>query len=200
MTVLTEVKNRMAEMLKDRADQLETIRAEQAQIQKQIDAAALDMKRAAETLDVTSYGEAAHARSQAQTAYNMYSDSYEQIRKQEYITEAESDKVINSLLEYEEKTAAAFKKDAQKVIDKLADLLQAYQAETRDTESTIAAWTQHIHANYSTRGGTSFFDPISGTRTDRSPEPVPIRRVPYMGCEESQQIDRFLKMYSEGTK
>ena len=107
-TVLDEVKNRMKEMQDSKAAQLETIRQKQAEARSQIEAAALAMKQATEEMNVDSYEEAKNRKRKAQTALDMYNGRYEQIKQQEYISEAESDSVVDSLLEYEKQLAEDF--------------------------------------------------------------------------------------------
>ena len=191
--ILQDIKRRMKEMQDSKAAQLETIRQKQTEARSQIEAAALAMKQATEEMNVDAYAEAKDRKRKAQTALDMYSGRYEQIKQQEYISEAESDSVIDSLLEYEERLAEDFKAATAVHLKKLAELLKEYNAAVQDTESTLTAWQRDIHANYTTRGATIRTDPRTGQRTDRSEEPVPVHRVTYNGCSEAHRLGEYLK-------
>lgn len=192
-TVLDEVKDRMKEMQDSKAAQLETIRQKQAEARTQIEAAALAMKQATEEMNVDSYEEAKNRKRKAQTALDMYNGRYEQISKQEYISEAESDSVVDSLLEYENQLAEDFKAAAAVHLKKLAGLLKDYKAAVQDTESTLTAWQLDIHANYNTRGTAMYTDALTGQQTHRSPQPYPVHRLPYTGCVEAERMGEYLK-------
>ena len=192
-TVLEDVKNRMRDMIASKAALLETIRQKQTEARSQIEAAALDMKQATEEMNVDSYEEAKNRKRKAQTALDMYNGRYEQISKQEYISEAESDSVVDSLLEYEKQLAEDFKAAAAVHLKKLAELLKDYKAAVRDTEDTLTSWQRDIHANYNTRGGASFFDEFTGQHTNRSPQPYPVHRLPYTGCAEAERMGNYLE-------
>ncbi len=192
-TVLEEVKNRMREMQDSKAAQLETIRQKQEEARTQIEAAALAMKQATEEMDVDSYEEAKNRKHKAQTALDMYNGRYKQIQQQEYISEADSDKVVDSLLEYEKTLAEDFKAAAAVHLKKLAELLKDYREAVKDTEWTLTSWQRDIHANYNTRGGTTYYDEFTGQHTHRSPRPVPVHQMQYTGCSEAAQLGDYLE-------
>lgn len=194
---LQEVKDRMKKMQDSKAAQLETIRQKQEEARTQIEAAALAMKTATEEMNVDAYAEAKDAKRKAQTALDMFNGRYSQIKQQEYISEAESDSVVDGLLEYEKQLAEDFKAAAAGHLKKLAELLKDYKAAVQDTESTLTAWQRDIHANYSTRGGTMYFDKLTGKYTDRSKTPVPVHSFVYDGCEEAEQLRDYLKKAEE---
>lgn len=191
-TVLQEVKGRMKEMQDRKAADLEKIAEKQDEARTQIEAARLAMSDATEAMDVDAYEEARQKRRKAQTALDMYTGRYNQIKQQEYISEAESDKVIDSLLAYEDALAADFKAAAADPLKKLAELHKAYRDEVRETEQALTEWQQNIHANYNTRGGTTFYDEFTGKHTSRSRKPVPVHAVPYEGCKEAAQLGDYL--------
>lgn len=190
-TVLDEVKNRMKEMQDSKAAQLETIRQKQTEARSQIEAAALAMKQATEEMNVDSYEEAKNRKRKAQTALDMYNGRYEQISKQEYISEAESDSVVDSLLEYENQLAEDFKAAAGVQLKKLAELLKDYKAAVQDTENTLTSWQRNIHANY--RSATSWRTLEDGTTTNRMDRATPVHMMPYTGCAEAGRMEEYLK-------
>ena len=116
--------------------------------------------------------------------------------------EEDSDKVVDSLLAYEAQLAADFKAAAAVHLKKLAELLKDYKAEVQDTENTLTSWQRDIHANYNTRGGSTYYDEFTGQHTHRSPRPVPVHQMPYTGCDEAHRMEGYLEkdaaLYREG--
>ena len=191
--VLEEVKTRMNEMKNIKAVQLETIRRKQDEARAKIEEAAAEMKQATEELNVDGYEEAKNRKQKARVALEMYSGRYDQIKQQEYISEKDSDEVIDSLHQYEAELAEEFKAAAADPLRKLAEILKEYRAAVADTENTLSAWQRDIHANYNTRGAMTRTDPFTGQRTDRSEEPTPVHRFPFTGCDEAERMDAYLK-------
>ena len=195
-TVLQEVKARMQEMQDKKAAELQIIHEKKTEAQTKKEAAELALKEATERMDLDAYEDAKQALKTVQTAIDMYSGKYAQISKQEYISEEESDKVIDSLLAYEKQLAEDFRAAVAEPLKALAGILQNYQDEVNDTERTMNAWVVNIHANYNTRGRSSFAD-AEGQRTTRSNTPVPIRSTVYTGCSEAHQLKEYLKKAEE---
>ena len=192
-TVLQEVKARMQDMQDKKAGELQAIHARRTEAQTQKEAADLALKEATERMDLEAYEEAKTARRKAQTAIDMYAGRYNQIKQQEYISEEDSDKVIDSLLEYEEQLAEDFKKAAAAHLKQLEALLKEYKAEVADIENTLIKWQKDIHANYNTRGATSYYDEFTGQYTGRSKDPYPVHNHIYTGCVEAQRLYDYLK-------
>lgn len=190
--VLQEVKERMADMIATKQAELDEIQKRQAEARTQIEAADLAMRAATEIMDADAYGAAQVKKYKAQTALEMYSRRYSQIEMREFISEEESDKVLDSLLAYEDDLAEAFKAGVAEPLKALDKLYTAYYTAVRDTERTMSAWQQDIHANYSTRGCMQRTDE-TGAITDRNETPVPVRRTPFYGCAEASQLGDYLK-------
>lgn len=190
---LQEVKARMKEMQETKAAELATIQKKQEEARAQIEAAGLAIKSATERTDLEAYEEAKAQKRKAQTALDMYDGRYDQIRKQEYISEAESDKVIDSLLAYEMQLEVEFKEAVGERLRELSKILEDYRTEVQATEDTISAWCRNIHANYNTRGMSTRIDKVTGQLTDRSEKPIPVHVMPYNGCGEAAQLGDYLK-------
>ena len=192
-TILQEVKDRMAGMIAEKTAQLDKIRQLQQEARTQIEAAGLAMKKATEQMDVDAYEAAKTAKRKAQTALDMYAGRYKQIEAQEYISEADSDKVVDSLLEYEDRLTEDFKAALVEHLKVLAELLENYSEAVKDTEQALVDWQQNIHLNYNSRGRATYTDEFTGERTYRSPSPIPVRVMGYTGCPESSQLREYLK-------
>ena len=192
-TPLQEVKDKMQELQTKKAEELAAVKEKQAATQNELAEAQERMKDATAVMNLDAYEEARAAKQKASTALEMYRGKYEQIKNQEYISEQDSDQIIDGLLEYEKELAEDFKATIAPHIKALDEALIAYRAEVHDTEATILAWQNDIHANYSTRGKTYRTDPFTGQKTDRSETPTPVRLVPYTGCTEAAVLDEYLK-------
>lgn len=192
-TVLQEVKDRIDQLQAAKAAELETISEKQKEIRTQIEMASLAMRKATECMSVDDYETAKAAKRKAQSALDMYGARYKQIEAQEYISESESDHVIDSLLQYEEDLTSQFKTAIVKPLRELEKLRAQYLDEIADTEHTLTVWQRDIHANYLSRGGTSYHDTETDTWTERSNTPIPVHRIPYTGCSESAQMGVYLE-------
>lgn len=182
----------MREMKEKKAAELTEIQEKQIDASTDLMKATQAMKEATERMDLDAYERAKDAQCRAQTAIDMYSGRYTQISQQEYISEAESDKVIDGLLAYEDQLAEDFKAAVADPLKKLAEMCNAYRAAVAATERTLTEWQQDIHANYNTRGRTSHYDKEANTWTNRSESPVPVHVTPYTGCKEYHIMQEYL--------
>ena len=182
-----EVQARITEMIEQKAADLDAISKKQAEARTQLEAAELAIKDATASMDLDAYEKATAAKRKAQTALDMYGGRYAQISQQEYISEEESDKVIDSLLSYEEELAEDFKKAIAEPLKTLAALQDAYANSVQEAEKTIRKWTADIHANYRVQGTTY------ANGTNRSDSPKPVRMTPYTGCSEANILANYLQ-------
>ena len=187
-TVLQDVKARMQKMQDTKAAELQAIYEKKAAAETQREEAEAALKDATERMDLEAYEEAKQAKRKAQTAIDMYGGRYKQISQQEYISEAESDSVLDSLEAYEGELAAGLKKAMAEPLKQLAQLLRDYQNEVADVERTIKAWEAGIHANYRSKGTI-----YAATGTNRNTAPVAFHTMPYTGCSEAEQLKTYLE-------
>ena len=190
-TALEITKGRIQDLQKQKADDLATVYQKQVEAQTQKEAAELAIKESAGSMNLEAYEAAVKAKDKAQVAIDMYRDKYDQINKQEYISEADSDKVIDSLLAYEDELAADFKAAIAEPLRILDNLQRTYLDAIADTEQTIKAWTDSIHANY--RSETTTYN---GTGSNRSLYPIPVHRMPFYGCGEATRLAEYLRKES----
>ena len=190
--VTQEVKQRIKEMTEKKQADLSAINEKREEARTRKEAAEARLREATELMNLDAYEEAKADISKAKTAIDMYSGRYEQLRQQEYISEEESDRVIDSLLAYEDQLQSNFLEDIKEPLKNLLDITNSYFDAVEDTERTIRTWEATIHANYSTRGRTGFFDKSTGRYTDRSKTPVPVRSSIYTGCKEAHQLKEYL--------
>ena len=192
-TVLDEVKKRMTELQETKAAQLETIQQKQEELRPQIEEAERDMTQATAAMNVDRYEEAKARLHKLDSALELYRGRYDQIKRQEYITEEESDKVIESLLDYEKTLEADFKAAIAAHLRQLAEILAQYQEDVADTERTMTRWQREIHAYYRS-WSSSRIDKATGKRTNRMEHPVPVHSTPYFGCAEAYRLEEYLRL------
>ena len=190
--VSQEVKERIQEMKEKKNKELAEITTKKAEAQAQKEDAEKALQKATEVTDIKAYEKAKKELHSAQTAIEMYNGRFEQISNQEYISEAESDRVIDELLSYEQELGADFVADLKEPLNQLREILSRYFADIREVEQTIRSWEVNIHANYSTRGQTIRTLP-NGETTDRMDAPIPVHRQFYTGCTEAHQLEEYLK-------
>lgn len=82
----------------------------------------------------------------------MYSGCYKQLAAQEYISKAESSRVIEKVLAYAQEPGADVIADLKEPFNKLSEILSRYFEGIRKVEQTIRSWEVNIHSNYSTKG------------------------------------------------
>ena len=112
---------------------------------------------------------------------------FDQLNSRKLVPEDESDKVISSLLQYEQDLAAAFEKEVSAPLATLEKLCKEYREKVQETENTINKWTHEIHPNYRNQGARY------ADGTNRAPTPVPVHIVAYSGSVLSDQINNFLR-------
>lgn len=122
-----------------------------------------------------------------------YDELERTLRARAVITEAESDKVIDSLLDYERQLESAFMDSIREHVTALQKIRDNYVAAVDETENTISQWTRTIHPNYRAEG-TVYHD----TGTNRSPRPVPVHITRYTGGKESGLLKEYLERTTIG--
>lgn len=188
-----EIKNRMAELIAERTKELEAIEEEITKTQEYRSELMADLDTAAAQLDLANYENAKENLKQTEVSLEMYFKRLKQIQAKKVISEEESDRVIDSLLRYEESLAEDFKKDIAAPLKQLADILEAYRAEVREAEETLTNWQRDIHANYISRGGAMYYDEMTESYTERSKTPVQVHGTPYTGCSEAEVLGIYLR-------
>lgn len=192
--IAKDVNKRIDTMLRERAEALATIQEKEEQAKKDLDAANEGMRKATADLDLDGFGEARKKKVDALTALEMYQGKAVQISKQEYISEQESDKVIDSLLQYEDDLAEEFKRKLADLVAQLTNLQTEYTSRVSETETVITRWTREIKPNYRDEGYMRTLP--DGSITNKHDKPWPVHQLPYLGCPESKQLQTYLDKYN----
>lgn len=191
MFTLAETKAKMHELIeKKRADAAE-VDAKTATAEADLREALTAMETAAAELDTAAYEAASQHKAAAERALSMLTAKASQLQHHRYITEAESDAYIDAILDHERGLSEQFQKTAAKLLDQLDHLHKVYAAAIADDEQLLTVWQSQVHPNY--RGSsTMYFDPETGTHTNRSPMPTPVHFVQYAGCDAAVAIRRAI--------
>lgn len=184
---IKEVKEKMKTLKADRNAELAKISTDLTAVRTEKAAAEHEIKEASETLDFEKYERAKHEAARAEFKIEMLADRYEQITRHEYLTESESDKVIDGIKEYEDRAAKKYRADIAAPLQTLAEITAAYDQDIAEAEGTMKAWTCSIHANYRSEGTTY------ANGTNRSDLPVPVRRTAYEGAAEAVKVRKLLQ-------
>ena len=194
MTTLQEVKQQIKEIMKKKHDDF-------AKAQEMFDAAKSALEKASEAkekataeMDLETFHTATADAEKAQAELEMYEGKLKQLEQQKYITEAESDAVIDSLLDYEKKIMTDFETAVASVYEDLDKLLTNYKHEIKEIEATLHYWEKHIHANYLLYGNRRI-DKETGRRLGRKDRPQPIRPfiAKNMGGATAKRLEALLR-------
>lgn len=194
---VTQIQEKMQDLKEKRRAEVEFITSQIEQAEAEYMTASNDMKEAMEQTDLARYTEAKRAQLEAKNKKEMFSGRLKQIRSKEYLTEAESDEVIDSLLQYEEEIATKYGNRTAEIIATLKNVHKEYRDAVNAAERTIQQWTNEIHANYNSRGRSTYTDSFTGETTHRSKTPISVRLTPYTGSKRSAVIDTFLQKVDE---
>ncbi len=184
---LKDVKARIRDLINKQETELQTIQEKQEAATEQLKKAEAAIHDATEAINFDAYEKATEEKKKARAELDMYSARISQILQRELISETDSDCVIDSLLNYEKKLAEDFRAAISEPLEQLRNLYDKYTAAVADTENTINTWTSDIHANYRSKG-TIYRE----TGTNRSPRPIPVHQLPYIGCNDAVQLKRYL--------
>lgn len=191
-TVLEEVKEKIKAIEDRRVSEKLELKERITKAQAEEADAREAVYNAAAVLNSEAHAKAAEREARAHNLVRMYEEKARQIQSQEDISEEESDRIIDSLLAYSKGLDADFTEAVKKKAEDLRKMNEAYEEEARETERIINYWCDHVHANYNTRGRTTYY--VDGKATHRSPVPVPVimRHTPWTGCSASNALQDFL--------
>lgn len=181
------VMQQIKELTEKKAKDLETIH-EAIERETQAEAAALEAVAAAATvLDLERYHTAQAELSNAREHLAMYRLREQQLAAAAYVSEEESDAVIDRLKDYEASLSAGYDTQAAKIIEELKTCTAVYIDAVAAAESAMKTWTRDVHSNHRAPN-TTYPD-----GTNRAPYPVPVRPTPYTGDALSKKVQEFIK-------
>lgn len=186
-----EITQRIDDMQNRKKQDLEEIRARQGEARARLAKAKQDIDGAAAVMDLDAFRRAQDSAKQEETALAMYGRRYQQIEGKEYVSEEESNAIIDSLLDYERQLEQDFEKALSSQIRDLTRLRDKYTQDIQETERTLSRWTSEIYPNYRAESATRMLP--DGTRTNRMEKPVPVHTSEYKGGGECAILSEYLK-------
>lgn len=195
-TTAEDVQEKIEELTKKKKEDLEAAQNNLAEAESNLAQVEEKLKEASANMDLDAYQSLQDEKKRYEQAIEMYRGRQEQLANQEIISEQDSDEVIDSLINYELETTQNFLAEVFSRVPELREITDRYTRNIGETEQTILRWCNEVHANYRTFGRTTRRDPVTGTMTDRSPHPVPVRITPYAGCAEAALLSACLQKLS----
>lgn len=178
---------RIEAMMKERADKLQKIDENVEQLYIEIDKQRQRVKEAAAAVDVELYKAEQQKLDELQAQVKTLDNWKRQITETEKVTEAESEKTIAAILEYEITKEAEYKKAAGKLLKELAALTDKHIQDAERAEAVLRSWTSRIRPNYISSGT------IYANGTSKSDTPVPVHIVEYHGGDFALWIKNHLE-------
>lgn len=190
-SILESVQAQIREYKEKRNAELQNIQSKINEAYAQVAEAEKSMEAATTTIDIDTYQSATAAKQRALIAIDMYKARLEQFKKKVLITEEESDKVIDSLLDFENELTAQYEADIIEQLLSIRKKNEEYRNLIVEVENTISDWTSSVHANYRNRSGAMYYDEFTQTRTNRSNKPISVRVGVYNGSDLSRMVLQF---------
>lgn len=151
---VTEVRNRIEKYVADREHETAEIDQHIAEAEADKATAEAAMKAAVEATSQADYNSAKEAIEAAQNVIEMFTARREQLVNKEFLSESESDAVIDSLLAYKKDSDAVLVAALVEECAKIQTIIDKYKGEYKDMYDTIRTWEEQIHANYRRWGVT----------------------------------------------
>lgn len=183
LTTVETVRKKMKALTMQRAQDAAEIREQIANFKCDLCAAEEAKEQAVKEMNVDSYATAEADISKINSALRMYEARRKQLEGLELVEEAESDRIIDTLISYEDDLNRGLDADIMPHLEALAEILHRYQCATADAEAALTEWQNTIHGNYRTFGRSNH---------PRSEYPVPVHITPYTGSDNAVMLDTYL--------
>ena len=151
---VTEVRNRIDKYIADRDHEIAEIDQHIAEAKESKATAEAALQAAIEATIQADYNSAKEAIESAQNVIEMFTARREQLVNKEFLSESESDSVIDSLLAYKKDCDAALAAALAEECAKIRTIIDNYKGEYKDMYDTIRTWEGEIHLNYRRPGVT----------------------------------------------
>lgn len=182
-----EVMDLISSLMENKKQQLEEIQEMLCEERKAEADAQAALDAAAAALDYEAHCTAKAALAHAVDCEEMLDRRLNQLASAKLVPEEESDKVIGSLLQYEQDLEKSFEDNVAALLAALKDAMTKHKDAVDEAEGAIHSWTQNIHPNYRSRGITRY-----ANGTDRADHPVPVRTGIYVGGNLWIEVRDFL--------
>ena len=143
-----EIEERIKSLQENKAKSLFEINVQVDELKKTISAAAAAMAAATEKLDADAYAKANAEKIAAETKLEMYSDRLKQYETSEFVTVEESEKVLDSLVNYGKDLITAYENNIKDLLIELNSLTEGYNKAVEELISVACRWTRESRPKY----------------------------------------------------
>lgn len=187
-SIVEETRQKMDDLLEKKAQVADFFQKEIAVATKMKAEAEEAVNQAFGDLDSEALEAAKSKLASAESAIKMCEIQQKRVTSQRIIAEAESDSVIDSLLEYEKSLCAEYEAAIAAPLKKLQALTEEHKKAIKETEDLIQAWTANIHPNY-----RNFFGTLYKDGSNRADAPQPVHFFNYVGSRFVDIIEQCIK-------
>lgn len=184
---IEEIRQKADVILEDKAIELKEINAKINNISQELSEMHKDLSKAINDTNEAEFKKISKKITELDNTLLMYHTKREQLQRNEFISESESDAVIDRLLSLQDENADCYSEELKPHLEAVLEISKKYWDDMIAIESLITHWSAHIHANYNTRGK------VIKNGSTRMDYPVPVRTVAYMGCKEFKLIEDVLR-------
>lgn len=187
---IIEVTKQVKSILEDKTNKLKVINDKINDISIELSEKKKALSDAMDNMNENEFKKVSGKITELENMLMMYQTKKEQLQSNEFISEHESDAVIDKLLALQEENAQDYAREIEPYLRTVLEISQRYWKDVLDIESLITLWSNQVHENYNSRGKVV----VNGST--RLPYTTPVRTTPYMGCKEFNIIDDTLKKLS----
>lgn len=192
MNVAKKINKRIDGIIREQEAERAEIAAKMEAVEKEIaECDSLIMEATAAT-DPDSYVTAKERKNRAEYAREMLHTRLNAIEARRTVTEQESDRVIDELLEHERAVFAAYDDAIREPVEVLRTLTAKHRQEVEEIETTVRRWCTVVHPNYRTFGRTRY-----ANGSERAPYAVPVHPIPVKGSDNAHAVEGMLKELSD---
>lgn len=185
--VVEQINSQIDAILKERGSELAktlaSIRDTRSAIDEQEDA----IRAAIAEGNMKTYTAASEKKSLLERQLEMYTRRKSYFEDNAGITDTDTENTIDRIFEYESEEEKELVNAIRGPLKQLEEINRTYRERVLAAENTIKRWTASIRPNYRS-ANTTFRE----TGTNHSLTPIPVRSVPFLGCDLSEKILRWM--------
>jgi len=169
--IIDDTKREIEELVNKKNAEMDKISDALNKAHAELNIALDEQKKASDEMNAKAYAAACRSVADAESVIGMYEMRRDTLKAQEMISDEDSDKKIDALLQYEKDIEQEYADLVREHIKAINDIYKEYNKNVRDAENVIDDWTRRIHPNYR-RPNTKLGDAAILRGDDRKPWPV----------------------------
>lgn len=189
--IIDDTKAEIEALVTKKKNEIEKINNELKKAHAELTEALDEQKQASDEMNAKAYAAACRRVADAESVIGMYEMRRDTLKAQEMISDEDSDKKIDALLQYEKDIEQEYTDLVREHIKAINEIYKEYNKNVRDTENVIDDWTRRVHPNFR-RPGTTLNAEAIAKGEDRKPWPV--HKTYYDGGKLNAAIKNTLGM------